>query len=109
MSKRVQIPDRHEHGGLPDTVKPTLRKEDPFCEADLEERGQTQQLIRGWKFWPSNHALADIHLSPGGHVTVTCHCPRCEAERAGAERNADGTPYKVGESGCGSAQQSERR
>lgn len=64
MSESMQIQDRHEHGGLPDT-----------------RSGETRRLIQGWKFWPSSEALASIHLSPDDHVTVTCHCARCEAER----------------------------
>lgn len=67
MSKKVQVQDRHEHGGLPDT-----------------RSGETRRLIQGWKFWPSSDALASIHLNPDDHVTVTCHCPRCEAKRLAA-------------------------
>ena len=69
MNKRVQIPDRHERGGLPDTVR-------------FKPSRTTRRLIKGWQFWPSADARADIIEDEDGHVTVICHCPRCEVERS---------------------------
>ena len=37
--------------------------------------------------------LYEAHTDADGHVTVTCHCPRCEAER---EREASLPPGAIG-------------
>ncbi len=83
-----QVQDRHEHGGLPDAVQ-------------IKTLG-TRGLIEGWEFWPSaTGALADITVDEHGHVTVTCHCARCEAER---ERESllkiISVPYDAGPDGA---------
>lgn len=119
MGKHLQVQDRHEHGGLPDTerlfniskmkTKPMLHKEDPFCEADLPQTaglagfpyplpgllgGDTVKAKRVFPPGPrpvmafedsSSGAKAEIVVDDVGHVTVTCHCARCEAEREGSQ------------------------
>ena len=38
-----------------------------------------------WRIRDSaSEVLAHFHTDPDGHVTVTCHCARCEAEREAA-------------------------
>ena len=64
MSKKVRVQDRHEHGGLPDTVLPKTYN------------------ISGMGFQMDAEFTQDPVT---GHVTVKCHCPRCEAERAKAD------------------------
>ncbi len=55
MSKRVQTQDRHEHGGLPDTIR-------------LRPANQGRMLY-------------EVSVDDDGHATVTCHCALCEKFR----------------------------
>ena len=73
MSKRVQAQDRHEHGGLPDTVRVARHFLDGYVRQDY--KGDVIIRTSGKK------TLAQAHIEEEGHVTVTCHCPRCEAGR----------------------------
>ena len=76
-----------EKAQLAEAVKPGLARSmfsRPIPMSEFLGEAESRRFCRGWQFWPSSNALATIHLSPDDHVTVTCHCPRCEAERAQA-------------------------